>query len=401
MTTILKVFQKKFTAISKGYLINMILQVVKMYPPDVGGVETVAQQYSQILSTREEVVVLCSNSEPYKRTLIEKDQEVTIYRCSSFGKAYSMPLSLSFFFYFFKLQKKASVIHIHEPFPMATLAAFFVKKKIVVTWHSDIIRQKIVGTILKFFQDKVLLNAQAITTTSEALLRFSKQLRRHIEKVEVIPLTIDPQEYIEEQKESENDINGVEDDFVLFIGRLSYYKGISIFLEAIEKTKSNIKFLIVGTGELSKEVSELTKISNKDIHFINHHVSDKAKKQLLRKCKFMVLPSTHNSEAFGITQLEAMIYGKPVINTNLPTGVPWVSIDNVSGLTVEPSDSRQLAEAMETLYNDEVLYKRLSDGASHRVKTYFTDEVSSNLLLSLYNSKDLAGNRDSKFNGQI
>lgn len=124
--------------------------------------------------------------------------------------------------------------------------------------------------------------------------------------------------------------------------------------------------------------------SHNNVLFINRFVSDSEKKALLKNCKFLVFPSTQSSEAFGLVQLEAMIYSKPVINTNLPTGVPWVSVNGISGLTVNVGDSKSLAHAINLLYFDKVLYDKLSQGAFNRCMNMFTNQVIFDKLFKFY-----------------
>lgn len=359
-----------------------------MYHPDIGGVETVVKQYAEYLKQFDEVIVLCIYRNFNLRTTIERINGITVYRCASFGTYMSMPISLSFFWYLFRLSKRADTIHFHEPFPLGSIGSLLVpkSKKILITWHSDIVRQKILREFVSFFQRRLCQKARKIIATSERMTEFSSILRRFKEKIVIIPLSLNKEDYINGFIESNlnSDLTNLPTDYVLFLGRLSYYKGLDVLLDAISMVNEDIPFVIAGNGELARSVSEKIKRSSKKIYFINRHVTEEEKKYLIKHSKFLVFPSILPSEAFGIIQLEAMVYGKPVINTNLPTGVPWVSLHDISGLTVEPSDAFQLAWAIEKLYFDEELYNRLSKGALDRFNKYFDSNVTNELLYSIY-----------------
>lgn len=213
------------------------------------------------------------------------------------------------------------------------------------------------------------------------MISFSPTLQKFETKTDVLPLSIDVQEY---GMAEDVLIEGLPQNYVLFLGRFSYYKGIFILLEAVENMENDIPFVIVGDGELKDEIrSRIEKIS-KNIILIDRYVSDQEKKFLLQNSKLMVFPSIYPSEAFGIIQLESMVYGKPVINTKLPTGVPWVSIDQESGLSVSVNNAKELANAIEKLYFNKKLYDHLSSGAKRRVLKLFSDDVVNSKLHQLY-----------------
>ena len=369
----------------------MILQVNKMYYPDIGGVETTVQCYSEYLSRFENVVVLCIHKSATFKTKVQHINGVTVYRCSSLGTFMSMPLSLSFFWYLFKLSRKARVIHFHEPFPLASIGSFLVPKRrrIIVTWHSDIVRQKLFRRVAEFFQVRLCKRADKLIATSERIVEYSRILKKFKHKVTVIPLSIDSEKYKSTSSKEVvgEDILNLPEGYVLFFGRLSYYKGLDVLLRAIDGIEKNIPFVIAGTGEMEEIVRKKLRESRRQVYFINRIISEEEKKILIQRSKFLVFPSTMPSEAFGIVQLEAMVYGKPVINTNLPTGVPWVSLHNVSGLTVEPGDAVQLARAIEELYFNEELYNRLSRGALERFHSMFDSRVTLAQLHELYFSE--------------
>ena len=351
----------------------MILEVNKFYFPVIGGVETVVKQYSEFLSKHEQVIVLCVKrnfSFFTEKTIINN---VKIVRCSSFGTFLSMPLSITFCFKLLLLSRKARVIHLHEPFPLSSIFSLIIsrKPKIFVTWHSDIVRQKIFKIFIEFFQKILCNNAEVIFTTSQNLKYNSSILKEFKHKVKVLPLFINTKEYINSQIDPILS-SKYPKNYVLYIGRLSYYKGIDFFIKSID-TIENIPILIVGQGKDEKKI-KIFKKNKPNIYFINKHVTEEEKLDLIKNCKFLVLPSIFESEAFGIIQLEAMIFSKPVINTNLKTGVPWVSKHNVSGLTVPVKNKRLMCNYIIKLYNDRKLYKKLSIGAKKRVLKFFKSE---------------------------
>lgn len=351
-----------------------VLVINKMYHPDIGGVETVVKQYSEKLSGEHQVTVLTVKKARSMSTETERINNVLVVRCSSFGTFFSMPVSLSFFFQFFRLRNKADIVHFHEPFPLASLVSVFRKgqKKYIVTWHSDIIKQKFLKKAVELFQRKLCSKADIITTTSEALKMKSSVIAGFKDKVRTVPLSININNYLPVNGDNDR----VDKGYILFLGRLAYYKGIRFLLEAYKVSKHSLPLKIFGDGEESVFVEQFIE-ENKGlpVTFMKAFVSEEEKKKLLRECSFFVMPSVFSSEAFGIMQLEAMVYRKPVINTNLPTGVPWVSLDSVSGITVEPFDVEALRDAINLLSEQPELRKKLGDGARERVVGMFSDDV--------------------------
>lgn len=356
-----------------------ILLVNKYFFPDIGGVETVVNQYAQALKDHHTVKVLCVHKDFCFKTVEENINGIAVIRCSSFGTFKSMPISLSFFFHFFKFYKEFDVFHFHEPFPLASILSLFLnkKKKIIVTWHSDIIKQKTLKRFVEYFQSLLCKKATVITTTSPNLLNFSTVLKKYSNKVRILPLGID---FHFETKESPLG------EYILCLGRLSYYKGIDILLEAFLNTETDKELLIIGDGDKSiiDLISSTQSSTSKKIKFINRFVDENEKQYFLQNALFFVFPSIAASEAFGIIQLEAMFYGKPIINTNLPTGVPYVSLDNVTGITVEPSNVLELTKAIDKLSLDKLLVAHMGKNAKERVRTHFSNSQIMADLLDIY-----------------
>ncbi|MEI8631911.1 glycosyltransferase [Vibrio sp. PP-XX7] len=209
-----------------------------------------------------------------------------------------------------------------------------------------------------------------IITTSENLAKFSSVLSKFKAKTIIVPLSINTTDYLNIET-NDNDNFVLPNDYVLYLGRFSYYKGICVLLDAFEILETNIPLVIVGNGELVDEIKSRLKETKKNIILIDKFVTDYQKKLLLKNSKFLVFPSIFPSEAFGILQLEAMIYGKPVINTDLPTGVPWVSLHGTTGITVPVNCVKALSDAINSLYFDNKLITFYGENAKEKSFRFF------------------------------
>jgi rhamnosyl/mannosyltransferase len=365
-----------------------ILEVNKAYYPHIGGIETLVQQYSQELGRLDGVCVktlVCRDSRG--GTVREKLNGVDLVRAGSLGTLFKCPVSLSFVRLFRKLAKKADVVHIHVPFPLADFALMLsgFKGRVVVSWHSDVVRQKKLMLFYKPFMMYLLRRADCILVATEGHIDGSDWLPQFREKCRVLPYGITPGEYL--PADGTPFLTGKCTDpgavKVFFTGRLVYYKGVDVLLRAFRLLADlNAELFIAGTGDLGNELRRQADewgISDR-VHFLGF-LPEKELRQAYADCDIFVLPSVAKSEAFGIVQLEAMIYGKPVINTSLPSGVPHVSIHGETGLTVPPSDDAALAEAIRTLAEDAELRRKYGAAARERVMDEFNEK---NIIRRLY-----------------
>jgi glycosyltransferase involved in cell wall biosynthesis len=130
--------------------------------------------------------------------------------------------------------------------------------------------------------------------------------------------------------------------------------------------------LIVGDGPLRHKLeaeASVNPVLRSRIHFLGH-VEDVT--PFYHACDVFALPSIARSEGFGIVQLEAMACAKPVVNTRLPSGVPYVSLDGVTGITVEPGNAAEIAGALNRLLDDPELRAAYGNAGLHRVRAEFT-----------------------------
>ena len=363
-----------------------ILQVNKLYYPVIGGIEKVVQDISEGIKAECDVKVLVCNTST--RSITEKVNGVEVYRAGSFGSLFSMPVSLSFPFAFRKLSKDRDILHFHFPFPLGDISCLLdkPKAKVVITWHSDIIKQKNILSLYKPFLRKFLRRADRIVATSPNIIEHSVFLNEHKNKCSVIPLSINTGDYrrtetIDEKVRAFRLACGGK--IVVFIGRLVYYKGVEYIIKAMSKI--NAKLVIIGEGPLELSLKELavkTGVADKIIWLKN--VPDDELKIYYHACDVFTLPSVERSEAFGLVQLEAMACRKPVVSTNLLTGVPFVNQHDKTGFIVAPRDDTALAEAINTLLDKPSLRESMGEYAFKRVEKEFNRKKMLSDYVNLY-----------------
>ncbi|KEI71949.1 glycosyltransferase [Endozoicomonas elysicola] len=364
-----------------------ILQVNKFYYPVMGGVETVCKQHSEFLAKKHSVTILCVQEKFSLFTQLEIINNVKVYRCSSLGTFFSMPVSLSFVFYYIRLFLKSDLVFFHLPFPMADFVFFltrFIKRrtKIFAVWHSDIVKQGFLKRLLKPLLNSSVYNVDKIIVTSPKLVSYSEFLKPYMlkDKIVVLPLSVNVDDVNVSANNYKGKLLGTLDNIDgCFFGRLCYYKGVDVLMDALLLAKKDgfePRIVIAGEGEYSSLISDKIKEYSLDnVIFINRFLDSDEKYWLLQKSKCFLFPSVERSEAFGITQIESMSLGTPVINTNLPSGVPWVSIHRQTGFTVDPKNPLQLYLALKEMLVNES--ERLSYGraAIRRVKKDFDDHI--------------------------
>lgn len=406
-----------------------VLQLGKQYYPHIGGIEATMQQIAEGIQGEVDSYVLASQGRGAARTKVING--VPVYFAKSLGIIASLPISWDLVRYLRKHASEYDVIHLHMPFPLGDLACLLsgYKGKLVLYWHSDIVRQKKAMLFYKPLMNWTLRRADAIAIATQGNIDGSPYVKPFEDKCVLIPFGLRKAwerksdlywekttqggelgclEQKNRQAQAENPEQGELTDRIqekqqssilrlLFIGRLVYYKGCSILMDAMERLKtelgeeiSQVELVIVGTGVLENEMkAQAERIGlEKTIRFLGR-ASDQELEKELERCDVLVFPSVANSEAFGLVQLEAMSYGKPVINTSLSTGVPWVSLDKETGLTVPPEDSRALCKAILWMKHNSKECARMGTRARQRVKQEFSQEKMLRQIVTLY--KELCG----------
>lgn len=363
-----------------------VLQVNKLYYPWIGGVEKVVQNIAEGLYKRLDMEVLAC--QPKGLGNKEEINGVKVTKSSSLGRFLGLPASPTFPLNYARLSRRADVLHFHVPFPLGVVSYLALgprDKKVVVTYHSDIVRQEKLLRFYRPFLMKFLDAVDVILPTSPHLRDGSEFLAPFRDKCQVVPLSVDLEEFDRDALDPDDpgSPGTGDEDIVLFVGRLNYYKGVDYLIRAMEDVDARL--LVAGEGPLLEQLNRqaITSGVTDRVEFLGR-VSDRRLKELYAGCDTLVLPSVRESEAFGIVQMEAMAYGKPVINTDLPTGVPWVSKDGETGLTVPPADSDALASAINELLEDEERRREYGENAYHRVKEKFSRNGMLDTVESVY-----------------
>lgn len=274
---------------------------------------------------------------------------------------------------FSELAKKADVIHYHFPWPFMDLVHFAsqIKKPSIVTYHSDIVRQKNLLWLYHPLMNAFLNSVNEIVVTSPNYLRTSNVLQRYKDKSTIIPIGLDKSSYPSPdltRNEYWKDRFGTR--FFLFIGVLRYYKGINIMLQA--NAGSDFPVVIVGDGPLKESLQEeANQLGLRNTYFLGA-ISEKDKVALLSLCYGIVFPSNLRSEAFGISLLEGAMFGKPMISCEIGTGTSYINLHNLTGLVVQPNNPDALRKAMIDLWCNPELAAEMGKNAEDRFKRYFT-----------------------------
>ncbi|SHO47124.1 glycosyltransferase [Anaerocolumna xylanovorans] len=363
-----------------------VLQINKLYYPTTGGIERVVRQIAEGLNEITDMQVLVCKEKG--RTSIEKVNGVVVHRAGSLGVLFSVPISFSFFWYFRSLAKKQDIIQFHMPFPLGDIACLLsgYKGKVVVWWHSDIVRQEKLMVIYRPLMERFLKRADIIIVATRGHIEGSDYLLPYKNKCKVIPFGVDNAILDKaDQWIKSRELNKINNKVrFLFVGRLVYYKGCKILLKAFKEVEG-AELVIIGNGNMEDELKKMVYSFNleESVSFLGNISDDELSKEFA-KCDVFVLPSIEKTEAFGLVQIEAMSYGKPVINTKLPSGVPYVSLDGITGLTVRPNNEEELTKAMQWMIDNNEERCLMGERARKRVIDEYQNEKMIGRLYSLY-----------------
>jgi rhamnosyl/mannosyltransferase len=354
--------------------VGKILHVFKVYIPEVtGGIPEIIRLLATQLGWPSEIVVARLRGQG-RSDLVDR---VPVHRSTTFRYCWSMPLAPFYPLLLWRRMRRADVVDYHFPFPLVDLAlALWLPRRIavIVHWHSDVVRQKKALPYLGWLFRRTLRRADRILVSNQALIDHSPFLRSVAEKCIVVPFGVEA-EYWGMLDEAETlrvaELRRRHPRLVLSVGRLVPYKGFPVLIDAMAKIDGQL--IITGKGLLREQLNaQVEALGIGDRVLLTDYVDRSELKCLLHACDVFVLPSITPAETFGVVQLEAMAAGKPIVNTNLPTGVPWVARDGQEALTVPPGSTEELAAAITRLLDDPALAQSLGARGRARVAERFT-----------------------------
>jgi len=353
-----------------------VLLLYKDYHPIVGGIENHIRLLARgLLAEGVDASVLVTN--PGSATQRQTIDGVPVTKTARQTTILSTPISLPFFVELRRQMATVDLVHLHAPYPLAELAQLMLgrAKPTVISYHSDIVRQRKTGKLYAPFLKKVLQRAALIAASSPAYIESSPFLRDVRHKCRVIHYGIEPERFDQTEQvrsDAENLRNQYGDlPLLLFIGRLRHYKGVDVLIRAMHDIRA--KLLIIGTGPMQEEWQNLAHAQNLfDRVFFLGDVSDKETLAARYASDLFILPSTNRAEALGIVQLEAMACGLPVVCTELGTGTSYVNRDGVTGLIVPPNDPHALAAAINRLLAAPAMRAKMGAEGRMRVRNEFS-----------------------------
>ncbi|MCK0163735.1 glycosyltransferase [Marinobacter sp. S6332] len=299
------------------------------------------------------------------------------------------PASCSMGYELFRLYREhaewADVIHIHYPWPFADLVHLLsgVRKPVVLTYHSDIVRQRLLEHLYRPLRSLFFSRVDSIVATSPNYQASSPVLRELGEKCSVIPLGLSPDTYEPPKEEVRaRMLEQYGTDFFLFVGVLRYYKGLDTLLEAA--ARCDLPVVIAGHGpEEARLKAQAQALGLTNVKFAGF-VTDDEKQALFEQCSAIVFPSCVRSEAFGVTLLEGQLHSKPLISCDIGTGTTFVNLAGKTGLVVPPNDAAALAQAMQTLAEQPLKAEQMGRAGRERLERVFSGEQVGRAYFDIY-----------------
>lgn len=353
-----------------------ILHLYKDYAPVLGGIENHVRVLAEAEATDgHDVTVAVCAPKGLKLPRDRSENRVRVLRFPRIATVRSLPLSPVYWFAVRRLAHVSDVVHVHSPFPLGEAAVRTLPRgiRIIVTHHSDVVRQKL---LLRFYAPlyrAFLKRADLILPTSDAYAASSPWLRPHLDKCRTLPLGVDTKRFHPAPPDAVRNPTAFP---LLFVGRLRYYKGLDTLLRAMAELPESIRLDIVGDGPMRGEWEALSHRLRleKRVRFLGE-IPDERLPAVYRSARLFVLPCNCRAEAFGTVLAEALASGLPCITCEVGSGTSSVVRDGVTGRVVPPSNPEALSEAIRTLAADDAGLKQLGRAAREDAVMRLSEET--------------------------
>ncbi len=358
-----------------------ILHIYKSYFPDtVGGIE---QGIKNIIESTQRAGVEHAILTSSQNASTEEEGGVTITRLPTTVSISSCPVSISMLFKYRALVEPFDLLHYHFPWPFAEALHVIcqIKKPFIVSYQSDIVKQKILKQFYWPFFKRFMSQASCIVAASQNYLATSRDLKPFLSRCDAIPVGIADLPAPESQKVTHwRSVAG--EGFLLFVGVLRYYKSLHILLDALKGQQ--VPVVIAGDGPCGEALkAQAQKNGLTSVQFVGR-VSDADKLALLHLCRGVVLPSSQRSEAYGVVLVEGLAAGKPLISTEIGTGTSFINQHGETGWVVQPDAPDELWKAIDALFSEDALAKKMGEAARARYEALFTAEKMGKAYQALY-----------------
>lgn len=363
-----------------------VLQIGKFHPVK-GGVEKVMYAFMVGLSLKGiSCDMLCASAdEEVGETIIAPNSK--LIKTKTIVKAAATMISPEMVTLLRDICDDYDIIHIHYPDPMAALALFLsgYKGKVVLHWHSDILKQKFLLMLIKPLLNWLVRRSDLILGTTPVYVADSPMLSKVQHKVDYLPIGV--RERIPESHLVEMIRNQYPGKKIVYsMGRLVEYKGYEYLIEAAMLLPDDYVVLIGGSGPLKAKFQAMVrKYQLQRKVYILGFIPKEVESAYYGACDVFCLSSVLKTEAYAIVQVEAMSCGRPVVATKIPgSGVSWVNEHGASGLNVEPRSAKEIAIAVQMICEDPHIYEKYSLGALYRYHKNFTNESMTKGLIAHY-----------------
>ncbi len=347
-----------------------ILYIYKDYYPVLGGIENNLRDLAEGMAGRGHTVTVLATGAG-RRTEEERPQAgLRVIKAGRALHAASTPLSPAMLGIARGL--RPDVAHLHFPYPPGDLAALALpgRPPLVLTYHSDIVRQQTLLRLYRPLLEITLRRAARIFATSPQYIRSSPFLRPHAGKCVVMPSAVDLARFAPADPARVAAFRKHPGPLLLFVGRLRYYKGLHVLIDALPQVPATL--LIAGSGpERGRLEAQARGLGVAErVRFLGD-VADADLPALYQAADVFVLPAHLRAEALGLAQIEALASGTPSVSTELGTGTSFANLHGVTGFVVPPADPAALARALRVLVANPELRRRLGEAGRRRVAELF------------------------------